>query len=263
MMMKVLFVTQDDPFYVREFFDALADIDTSDVEIAAIAIAPPMNKKTVLDLARSMLDFYGPVDFVRMGLRYVGSKIGARLPAGVRGGRTFSVAQAAEKAGIPVRYVAELNAREFTDSIKAERIDVIVSVAAPQIFRRELIEAPAEGCINIHNATLPAYKGMLPNFWQMFDGRDSVGVTVHRINEKIDEGEILLQSETKIESGESLDSLIRRTKRSGTGYVLEVLRGLESGTLQPVVPADVTPSYFTFPKRDDVLEFRRRGYRLL
>ena len=261
--MKVLFITQDDPFYVREFFDELADQGSGDIEIAGVDIAPPMNKKSVTALARQMLDFYGPVDFVRMGIRFVVGRIGTKLPASLRGGRSFSVEQVAERAGWPVDYVKNVNDPAYVDSVKRRAIDVIVSVAAPQIFKLPLIESPRLGCINIHNAKLPQYKGMLPNFWQMYHGNRAVGVTVHRIDETIDGGEILLQDETAILPGESLDSLIRRTKRAGVGFILRVLEQLRSGTTQPISVTGEESSYFTFPTRKDVVEFRKRGYKLI
>lgn len=261
--MKVLFITQDDPFYVREFFDELCTADRSGLDIAGIAIAPAMNKKTVFALARQMLDFYGPFDFVRMGLRFVFAKIGARLPAVLRGKRTYSVAQAGENARINVFQVANVNDINFVNSMSENGIDVIVSVAAPQIFRDDLINAPRLACINIHNAKLPEYKGMLPNFWQMYDGRRSVGATVHRINDAIDEGSILLQDETEILPDESLDSLIRRTKRKGVALVLRVLKKMAKGPVDTIKTPDVAASYHTFPTRSDVIEFRRRGHRLL
>ena len=261
--MKVLFITQDDPFYVREFFDELASQGGGNVDIAGVDIAPPMNKKSVGALARQMLDFYGPVDFVRMGIRFVMSRVGTKLPAALLGRRGFSVAQVARNAGWSVNHVANVNDDAYVESVKARGIDVVVSIAAPQIFKAPLIAAPRLGCINIHNAKLPQYKGMLPNFWQMYHGNRSVGVTVHRIDETIDGGEILLQDETDILPGESLDNLIRRTKRAGVGFVLRVLEQLRSGTTQPVSVEGEESSYFTFPTRKDVIEFRKRGYKLI
>lgn len=262
-LVKTIFITQDDPFYVRELFDELSKVDRSGVDVVGIAIAPAMNKSTLFGLARQMLDFYGPLDFIRMGTRFVLAKIGARLPSVLRGTRTFSVKQAGERAGIDVFYIDNVNDVEFVKSILDNRIDVIVSVASPQIFRADLINAPRLGCINIHNAKLPEYKGMLPNFWQMYDGRTSVGTTVHRINEAIDEGAILLQDETEVLPDESLDSLIRRTKRKGVALILQVLRRMGEGSLETIEMPDIEASYYSFPTRRDVVEFRRRGHRLL
>src|SRR5690606_1214092 len=77
-MLKVLFVTQNDPIYVREFFEELLQVAPERIHVAGIVLAPAMGKRSVVDLARQMWEFYGPIDFVRMGLRYALLRIGAR-----------------------------------------------------------------------------------------------------------------------------------------------------------------------------------------
>jgi methionyl-tRNA formyltransferase len=104
---------------------------------------------------------------------------------------------------------------------------------------------------------------MLPNFWQMYHGETSVGLTVHRINAGIDDGDILLQTETPIVAGESLDALIRRTKRLGAGLLIDVLRCVRNGDVRVIENPREHATYFKFPTRRDAEEFRRRGYRLI
>ena len=261
--MKVLFITQDDPIYVKEFFDELLIAERNDITIAGIVMAPPMGKQTLKDLIIQMWSFYGPVDFVRMGLRFVTTKVKARAPKALRFGHCFTIGQLAHSWGIPVTYVRSLNDPAFVDSVKQQGIDVVVSVAAPQIIKTPLIQAPRRACINIHNGTLPRYRGMLPNFWQMYDGNRTVGTTVHLINEGIDDGAILHQEETELLPNESLDAVIRRTKRKGTAAVLKVLRQLRDGTAVEKTNKRDDGSYFSFPTRADVVEFRRRGHKLL
>lgn len=262
-MLKVLFITQDDPIYTREFFEELLTSDWHDIDIVGIVMAPPMGKQSTGALIAQMWDFYGPIDFLRMGLRFVGTKIARRIPSILRFGRRFTIAQTATAHGVPVNYVTSLNNSEFVESVKRRRIDVLVSVAAPQIIKTPLISAPKLACINIHNGTLPKYRGMLPNFWQLLDGNKTVGTTIHRINEGIDDGAILLQDETELLPQESLDSVIRRTKRKGAPLVLKVLRQLRDGTVVEKENKRDDGSYFSFPTREDVIEFRRRGYKLL
>jgi methionyl-tRNA formyltransferase len=104
---------------------------------------------------------------------------------------------------------------------------------------------------------------MLPNFWQMFHGERMAGTTIHRINESLDDGAILLQTETEIRAGESLASLICRTKRIGALLMIKVIEDIAAGTAKELPNSREAASYFTFPTRQDVREFRRRGYRLV
>lgn len=258
---RVVFVSQEDPFYVRLFFEEFLKSYPKRWEVAAVVFAPPMGKRSVIDLAKQMYQFYGLVDFLRVGTRYVSYKVRSRLP--VMGGRFFSVRQVCRYHGVPVLDVDSVNGESFLDVLRASKPDLVISVAAPQVFRAALIGIPRLGCINIHNAKLPKYRGMLPNFWQMYCGEKAVGTTIHRINDKLDDGEILFQTETDIEPGESLDELICRTKRFGAHLMVRAIDALERGVAVPVPNVTAEATYFSFPTSADVAEFRKKGYRLI
>ena len=249
--------------YVRDFFDELFRLKWDDLCITGIVLAPAMGKRTITALIAQMWNFYGPLDFARAGIRYVAIRIASRLPKPLRFGHCFTIDQLANANGLPVLYVKDLNDPDFVRTVRQNSTDVVVSVAAPQIIKADLIRAPKMGCINIHNGTLPKYRGMLPNFWQLYDGNSAVGTTVHRITEGIDDGPILLQDETKLSTNESLHSIIKRTKRKGAGMVLTVLRQLRDGTVVERENRKADGSYHSFPSRADVAEFRRRGNKLL
>ena len=261
--LSIAFITQDDPFYVRVFFERFMEArDRLDV-IKAVVIAPAMGKKSFLALLRQMYDFYGPWNFLRVGFRYVLYRLGSKLPAWARAGRFFSVDQICRHHGVHSIYARDINAPDFLAQAAQWDLDLVISVAAPQVFREPLIRLPRLGCINIHNSKLPKYRGMLPNFWQMFHGEKAVGTTIHRINAGIDDGDILMQEETPIEAGENLDSLIRRTKVLGADYMVDMLRRFKTGEVRPLPNRREDATYFTFPTRRDVDEFRRRGFRLI
>ncbi len=263
MAFKFLFITQEDPFYVRLFFEEFLALYPQKEDIAGVVIAPTMGKKSLLTLMRQMYQFYGLVDFVRIGLRYLFYKLMNRVGRIWRTPRFYSIRQVCEHYRVPVLNVPDANDTGFLSSIRPLGLDLIISVAAPQIFREELLAIPKYGCINIHNAKLPKYRGMLPNFWQMYNGEKTIGTTIHRINARLDDGDILLQRESPIEPGESLEALIRRTKRSGARLMIEAVQGIREGQLHPIPNASAEATYFSFPTRKHVREFKAKGYRLL
>ena len=263
MTFKILFITQEDPFYVRLFFEEFLEHYPQREEIAGVVIAPTMGKSSLSKLVRQMYGFYGPIDFLRMGLRYVYYKLMNRLGRGWRAGRFYSIRQVCEHYRVPVFEASNVNDAGFLATIRPMGLDLIISVAAPQIFREALLAIPRHGCINIHNAKLPKYRGMLPNFWQMYHGEKTVGTSVHRINAKLDDGEILLQRETPVEPGESLESLIRRTKRFGARVMIDAVQRIREGRLEPIPNDSAEATYFSFPTSRQVREFKAKGYRLL
>ncbi len=261
--LNIAFITQDDPFYVRIFFEEFIESHERRDEIKVVVIAPAMGKKSLYALLRQMFDFYGWRHFVWVGAKYIFYKVASKLPATAGRKCFFSVEQVCRHYGVRVVRTRDVNAPDFLGRLAQWDPDLVISVAAPQVFREALISLPRRGCVNIHSSKLPRYRGMLPNFWQMYHGEKSVGLTIHYINAGIDDGDILVQTETPIGAGESLDALIQRTKKLAAGLMIDVLRQIRTGNVHVTQNRTEHATYFTFPTRRDVEEFRRRGYRLL
>jgi methionyl-tRNA formyltransferase len=262
MSRRVVFVTQEDPFYVRLFFEEMFRAWNGAADITAVVIAPAMGHRSLVSLARQMYGLYGPIGFVRLGFRFAWYKLARRLVGLLGLKRSYSVAQECTLHGIPVHEAPDLNSADFLEWLRGRQVDLLVSVAAPQIFRRPLLEVPRLGCVNIHNSLLPRYRGMLPNFWQLYHGEKVVGASVHRVNEALDDGEILLQHRVDVLPDESLESLIVRTKRKGAYLMIDAVKGIFEGTLQALPNDSRLATRFTFPTRADAREFRRRGGKL-
>jgi methionyl-tRNA formyltransferase len=199
-----------------------------------------------------MLGFYGLWGTFRQGLRFLSSKMRAR-----------SIESVATSAGIPVVATQSVNQPDYLEKVWAIAPDVIVSVAAPEIFKANLLGLPPLGCINIHSGRLPAYRGMMPTFWQMLRGERAVTITVHRMAEKLDAGDVLATQTFAIRPSDSLDRVITETKREGARLLVRVLRDLREGRAEPRPLSMEQSEYFSFPKREDVRAFRQRGHRLL
>jgi methionyl-tRNA formyltransferase len=177
--------------------------------------------------------------------------------------RRRSIRSLAKSKGVPIIQARSVNDRGYIDQVRAIAPDVIVSVAAPEIFKAELLSVPQLGCINIHCGRLPTYRGMMPTFWQMQRGEPSLTITVHRMAQRLDAGDVLGTQNFPIGPSDSLDQVIKGAKCAGARLTLRVLRDLRAGLID-ATPLDMRRAeYFSFPKREDVQEFRRQGRRLL
>jgi len=260
---KLIFITQDDPFYVRCFFEEFLSIYPDLAEIQSVIIQKPMGKKSSRVLMQQMYEFYGPIDFFKMGLRFARVKGLSKLSHFYPSSNWLTLKQLCQAHNICVIHQMGIHQPEFLNTLRQQNLDLIVSVAAPTIFKEELINIPRLGCINIHHAPLPRYRGMMPNFWQLYHGEKKVGVTIHKINPKIDEGEIILQREIAVTPGESLDELIKRTKRLGAHYMAEAIGMMKNGSVRLKENHPEEGSYFSFPTKEDVRKFKEMGYKLL
>jgi methionyl-tRNA formyltransferase len=157
------------------------------------------------------------------------------------------------------RDAADVNSREFLDDLRALEPDLLVSVSCPQIFKRPLLDLAPAGCLNIHGALLPRYRGVLPSFWMMANGEKYAGVSIYYVNEAIDAGELCAQRSFPIEPGDSLDSFLRRSKEIAAELLLETIEAIDDGSVRRT-PLDLTEgSYFSWPDTDAVARFRALG----
>lgn len=261
--MRIEFLTQDDPLYILPFFDEFLRSYAPEFTILQISCSPTMGKRSRVQLLRDLTALYGPVGILRLIGRTAKARILGKLLRSRDSRRFYSLQQIARAHGIQYKRIGNPNAPEFVASIRQRSPDVIVSVACPYILKETILPLSPRGCINIHHAPLPRYKGMMPTFWQMFHGEEVIGVTVHFMAPKVDEGAVLLQEQLAIEPGETLDHLIRRSKRHGAHCLARVLRRVETGSPIPLPPDPAKGSYFTFPTITEIHEFRRRGFRAI
>jgi methionyl-tRNA formyltransferase len=250
--LRVHFITEDDPLYVAEFFEAFLSLyPREEFEIVGISIQEPFNESR-LSTAKRVLSLYGPVGFAQLLGRVAQRKLQGR-----------SIARRAHAAGIALTPTRSVNDASFVERVRLLEPDVIVSVAAPEIFGKAILEAPRLGCINIHSGRLPKYRGMMPTFWQMRSGEPHVTVTVHEMAEKLDAGAVLGTAECRIEEHDNLDRVMVAAKHEGARLLLGVLRGLAAGEIEPQQLDMAEASYFSFPTRADALRLRQLGHRLI
>jgi methionyl-tRNA formyltransferase len=153
-------------------------------------------------------------------------------PAG-RGQRLQAppVKQLAECHGLPVAQPLKLKSGEFPAQLRAWSADLAVVAAYGRILPADILATPRRGCVNVHASLLPKYRGAAPIQWAILDGQAETGVTIMRMNERMDEGDILLQRATPIGADETTGALQTRLAAIGAAALMDALGPLLAGTL--------------------------------
>ncbi|MBU8883930.1 methionyl-tRNA formyltransferase [Kaistella sp. DKR-2] len=125
----------------------------------------------------------------------------------------------------------KLRSPEFLERIKNLNADVFVVVAF-RMMPKILFEMPEMGTFNLHASLLPDYRGAAPINYAVINGEAKTGATTFFINEKIDEGNILLQEEIEISPNENAGMLHDRLMEMGAKLVVKTLDGLAEKTIQ-------------------------------
>ena len=248
--MKVAYLTTDDPIYLPAFFDRTLCKFGPDAQ--AVYIVPPLYKnQTTTQAALRWYRTFGLLDTIGLARR-----------AGMAKVRGQSVGAVCKKHGVSYELVPDVNAETFRQQLREAGTDLLISVSCPQIFKKPLIELPALGCLNIHGAILPHYRGVLPSFWMLANGEKNAGVSIYYVNEKIDAGELCGQRIFEILPEESLDGFLTRSKGIAAELLLEVLGKIEDGTITRS-PLNLTDgSYYSWPDQEAVRRFRATRHHL-
>ena len=143
------------------------------------------------------------------------------------------VKEAAIAYGIEVYQPERVRRLECIEYLAKYQPDIIVVAAFGQILPKEILEMPKYGCINVHASLLPKYRGAAPIQWAVIDGEKVSGVTTMQMDEGLDTGDMLLKAEVPLEADETGGSLHDKLSTLGGELLIETLKGLEAGTIQP------------------------------
>ena len=167
-------------------------------------------------------------------IQIVGAVTVADKPAG-RGQQLHesAVKKFAVARGIPVLQPEKLKDPQFLTALHALNADVFVVVAF-RMLPAEVWKMPAKGAFNLHASLLPDYRGAAPINWAIINGDKETGVSTFFIDEAIDTGNVIGQTRMAIAPNETAGELHDRMMATGGELVVQTLRAIEAGTVQPV-----------------------------
>lgn len=141
------------------------------------------------------------------------------------------VKEEALKHGFPVYQPAKVrNNPEFMELLKEINPDAIIVAAFGQIIPKEILEFPKFGCINIHASLLPKYRGAAPIQQAVIDGEKESGVTIMKMGEGIDTGDMISKVVVTLDKEETGGSLFDRLAVAGADLLIQTLPSIEDGT---------------------------------
>lgn len=154
--------------------------------------------------------------------------------------------------------------RVFVDPIKLNRYSVefpqeaVDAVAGSAdigvlfgfgIIKGDILTAPKHGILGFHHGDMRKYRGTLPGFWEFLHGEDVVGITLQRLGEQLDSGEVVVYNEISIRPDDTWQDIKRRLYGDiSRGMLLEGVRRLSEDEFEPD-ELDELGEVYTHPKR--------------
>jgi methionyl-tRNA formyltransferase len=215
--------------------------------------------------------FMGSPDFASPALRALSESypvVGVvtqpdRVAGRGRGLKPPPVKTLAGDLGIPVIQPERLHQPEAMERLRSWSPDVIVVAAFGQILKREVLDLPMYGCLNVHASLLPRWRGAAPINAAILHGDAETGITIMKMDEGLDTGPILIQRAVRMAKDETAGSLFVTLSQLGAKTLLETLPGYLSGEISPQPQPDTGATYASMlTKEDGALDFTQPAEQL-
>lgn len=150
----------------------------------------------------------------------------------------------AREVGIDILQPSSLKDEETIKIIREINPDIIVVTAYGKVLPKEILDIPKYGCINVHASLLPKYRGASPINSSILNGDNITGITTMYMNEKLDEGDIILQDEVNIEIDDNSQTLTEKLAKLSEKTLENTLKMILMNIEIPRIEQDETKSSY-------------------
>jgi len=148
------------------------------------------------------------------------------------------IKKAALKLKLNVLQPEKINEAKFIQTLKDLQPDLFVVSAYGKILSQEILDIPMIMPINIHGSLLPKYRGAAPINWSIINGETQTGITLIKMNESMDAGEIISQSSLEIIDSDTGVTLREKLSRLGAETLIQTIKKIQQKEDISLTPQD-------------------------
>lgn len=141
---------------------------------------------------------------------------------------TTKVKESALKYNLRIYQPDQINSPQAIKFLKTLSPDLFIVIAYGQILSADILRIPKIFSLNLHASLLPKYRGAAPINWAIIKGETETGITIIKMNERMDAGEIILQKKVDIDDSDTAITLEKKLADKGKNLILECLDKIEN-----------------------------------
>ena len=157
----------------------------------------------------------------------------------------------AQELNIPVIQPEKLKQPEAMEQLRAWQPDLIVVAAFGQILKKDVLDLPRFGCVNVHASLLPRWRGAAPINAAILAGDEETGVTIMKMDAGLDTGPMLSMKRIRIEPDDTAGSLFEALSTLGADLLIETLPAYMDGKITPQPQPEAGATYAPMLKKED------------
>jgi len=157
----------------------------------------------------------------------------------------------AQELNIPVMQPQKLREPEAMQQLREWNPDLIVVAAFGQILKKDVLDLPKYGCINVHASLLPRWRGAAPINAAVLAGDEETGVTIMKMDVGLDTGPMLSMKKIRITPDDTAGSLFEALSTLGADLLIETLPAYMDGKIAPESQPEEGATYAPMLKKED------------
>ena len=147
------------------------------------------------------------------------------------------------------KLIKNLKNRQTINFIKKQNFDLIIAAGFPHLFNREYLKLSAYGIINLHAGKLPKYRGGSPLSWQIINNEKKIGLSIIKVDEKIDHGPIICKTSFTNLNTDDIYKVQKKANKLFLNLTLNAIKIIEKNN--KIKKQDFSNSYFKQRKDKD------------
>ena len=180
-----------------------------------------------------------------------------KWPNGKPGFGLDDLAATSKANGTELFITRDIHSDDALDFVRHLNADLGL-VFGTRILKPLLFQIPKQGSINIHKRKVPDYRGGgAVGLWELLDDQKEIGVTVHRVEEKVDVGGVIRSALIPIEPFDDLESLALKADVVGADLIVAAIRDFANGTVTET-PQTGPSKLFRSPAAEDLLQMKKK-----
>ncbi len=174
------------------------------------------------------------------------------------------VKKKASELNLKIYQPESVNSKESINIIKRLNPDCIVVAAYGQILKKDILDIPKYGCLNVHASLLPKYRGAAPINWAIIEGEKETGITIMEMDEGMDTGDILKSKAIPIEETDDSESIHDKLSILGSQLILETLEDIKNDNIQKIPQDENLATYAPMlSKKTGKIDWNNKGERII
>jgi len=159
---------------------------------------------------------------------------------------------------IPYFQPESLNSDEIIEKIKSYKPDIFIVIAYGKKLPKTVLNIPIYGAYNVHFSLLPRWRGAAPVNWAVLSGDVETGITIMKMDEGLDTGDILLQEKVPINNNETAIDVFEKLIPLGVKLLLKSIEMIEKGEVTLTKQNEEYATYARqFKKNDGLIDWKK------